>query len=166
MVRLLSANVNGVRAAARRGGFDWLAAQQADVLCLQEVRADDTQLAEVLDVGGFSGWHLAHTEASTKGRAGVAVVSRTPLLAVRADIPGFEGTGRWVEADVATPAGPLTVVSTYVHTGETATARQLEKMRFLGAMTYRMGALAADAGNQWRCRPESRLGCVIPSRTI
>ena len=146
MVRLISANVNGVRAAARRGGIDWLAAQQPDVMTLQEVRADDAQLAEVLAAGGFAGWHVAHIEGAAKGRAGVAVVSRLPLLAVRVDLPGFEGTGRWVEVDLATPAGPLTVVSTYVHTGETATARQLEKMRFLGAMTFRMGALAADVG--------------------
>ena len=146
MVRLISANVNGVRAAARRGGIDWLAAQRPDVMTLQEVRADDAQLAEVLDAGGFAGWHVAHIEACAKGRAGVAVVSRTPLLAVRVDLPGFEGTGRWVEVDLATPTGLLTVVSTYVHTGETATARQLEKMRFLGAMTFRMGALAADVG--------------------
>lgn len=146
MLRLISANVNGVRAAARRGGLERLAAQRPDVLCLQEVRADDGQLAEVLEAGGFGAWHVAHTEASAKGRAGVAVLSRTPLLAVRVGLPGFEDAGRWVEADLGTDAGTLTAVSAYVHTGEAGTARQLEKMGFLSAMTYRMGALAADAG--------------------
>lgn len=146
VLRIASANVNGVRAAARRGGLDWLAAQEPDLLCLQEVRADDGQLALALDAGGFAGWHVAHTEASARGRAGVAVISRAPLLAVRVGLPGFEASGRWVEADLATPAGPLTVVSAYVHTGETATARQLEKMTFLAAMTYRMGSLASGAG--------------------
>ena len=43
-MRLISANVNGIRAAARRGGMEWLAEQQPDVLCLQEVRASDDQL--------------------------------------------------------------------------------------------------------------------------
>ncbi len=146
MLRLICANVNGVRAAARRGGLDRLAAQRPDVLCLQEVRADDDQLAEVLDAGGFGDWHVAHTEASAKGRAGVAVLSRTPILAVRIGLPGFEDAGRWVEADLATGSGPLTVVSTYVPTGEAGTARQVEKLGFLSAMTYRMGTLAADDG--------------------
>lgn len=146
MLRLVSANVNGVRAAARRGGLAWLATQQADVLALQEVRADDDALAEVLDDAGFAGWHVAHTEGSAKGRAGVAVLSRTPLLAVRVGLPGFADTGRWVEADVATASGPLTVVSSYVHTGEAGTPRQVEKLGFLAAMTFRMGMIAADAG--------------------
>ena len=146
MLRLICANVNGVRAAARRGGLDRLAAQRPDVLCLQEVRADDDQLAEVLAAGGFGDWHVAHTEARAKGRAGVAVISRTPILAVRIGLPGFEDAGRWVEADLATGSGPLTVVSTYVPTGEAGTARQVEKLGFLSAMTYRMGTLAADDG--------------------
>lgn len=146
MLRLVSANVNGVRAAARRGGLTWLAAQNPDVICLQEVRAEDDTLVEVLDAEGFAGWHVAHTEGAAKGRAGVAVLARTPLLAVRVGLPGFETAGRWVEADVATPAGPLTAISAYVHTGERGTPRQLEKMSFLGAVTYRLGALAADAG--------------------
>ena len=149
MLRVVTANVNGVRAAARRGGLAWLVAAEPDVICLQEVRADDAQLAAELDAGGFGDWHVAHTEASDKGRAGVAVVSRRRLLDVRVDAPGFgaEGlncAGRWVEADIATDAGPLTVVSAYVHTGEAGTPRQLEKMRFLSAMTYRMGMLGAD----------------------
>jgi len=146
VLRLVSVNVNGVRAAARRGGFGWLAARQPDVVCLQEVRADDGQLAQVLDAEGFAGWQVAHTEAPARGRAGVAVLSRTPLLAVRVGLPGFEASGRWVEVDVATPSGPLTVVSAYVHTGAARTVRQLEKMAFLTAMTYRLGSMAADAG--------------------
>lgn len=146
MLRLLSANVNGVRAAARRGGLAWLAAAAPDVVCLQEVRADDDQLAEVLDAEGFAGWHVAHTEAAAKGRAGVAVVSRDPALAVRTGLPGFETSGRWVEVDLATPSGPLTVVSAYVHTGDAGTPRQVEKMAFLSAVTYRLGSLAADDG--------------------
>jgi len=107
-------------------------------VCLQEVR----------DAEGFVGWQVAYTQAPApaRGRAGVAVLSRTPLLAVRVGLPGFEASGRWVEADVATPSGPLTVVSTYVHTGAARTVRQLEKMAFLTAMTYRLGSMAADAG--------------------
>lgn len=149
MLRILSANVNGVRAAARRGGLQWIHEATPDVICLQEVRADDEQLAHELDEAGFSGWHVAHTEAADKGRAGVAVVSRTPLLDLRTDLPVFGArgcAGRWVEADIATSAGPLTVISAYVHTGERDTPRQLEKMRFLSGMTFRMGELGVDPG--------------------
>jgi exodeoxyribonuclease-3 len=144
VLRVVTANVNGVRAAARRGGLAWLAASGADVLCLQEVRASDEQLAEVLAEAGLGDWHVAHTEAASKGRAGVAIVSRAPHTAVRIG-PGpdeFAGSGRWVEADLDTALGPLTAVSVYVHTGEaTDEARQSEKYRFLDAMGERMAAL-------------------------
>jgi exodeoxyribonuclease-3 len=58
--------------------------------------------------------------------------------------PELDGTGRWAEVDLATPAGPLTLVSTYVPTGEAGTARQDEKYRFLDAMSARMAELRAD----------------------
>jgi exodeoxyribonuclease-3 len=55
----------------------------------------------------------------------------------------FTGSGRWVEVDLASPAGVVTVVSTYVHTGEADTPRQLEKYRFLDAVTDRLEAWAS-----------------------
>lgn len=146
MLRVVTANVNGVRAAARRGGLEWLAAQEPDVLCLQEVRASDEQLAQALDAAGLGDWAVAHTEAAAKGRAGVAVVTRDRPLDVRYGVgqAEFEGTGRWAEVDLATAAGPLTVVSAYVPTGEADTPRQEEKYRFLDAMDARMRALRGD----------------------
>jgi exodeoxyribonuclease-3 len=154
-VRLISANVNGIRAATRRGGMSWLAAQAPDVLCLQEVRATDEQLYECLEVGGFGGWHVAHTEAESKGRAGVAVVSRQRQSRVQVAVgpTEFDGTGRWVEADLDTPAGTVTVASTYVHTGGAGTPRQEQKLRFLDAIGSRLdawtstGALAVVTGD-------------------
>jgi exodeoxyribonuclease-3 len=167
VLTIATANVNGVRAAARRGMTPWLADRRPGILALQEVRAPDDALAEALGPG----WHVAHEEAVAKGRAGVAVATRTPPRAVRiglpaasigspaavglgsdspgSDGPAFDGSGRWVEADVAldpaaSGAGLLTVVSTYVHTGEAGTARQVEKHAFLDAIQARMTALAAD----------------------
>lgn len=123
----------------------WLREADPDVLCLQEVRADDTELAKVLADAGLAHWSVAHTEGTVKGRAGVAVVSREPHTAVRVGIDGaFADEGRWVEAELVTPAGPLTVVSAYVHTGEAGTERQVTKMAFLEAMTRRMQQVAAD----------------------
>jgi exodeoxyribonuclease III len=145
-MRLITANVNGIRAAARRGGMEWLATPQADVLCLQEVRATDAQLTGVLAEAGLADWHVAHTEAADKGRAGVAVVSRQQPVAARVGIgPGeFATSGRWVEVDHATPAGTVTVVSTYVHAGDAHSDRQLLKYRFLDAISERMTAWADE----------------------
>lgn len=145
-MRLISANVNGIRAAARRGGLTWLRAQEPDVLSLQETRASDDQLRSVLGEAGFGDWHLAHASSTAaKGHAGVAILSRTPLLAVRPIAQaGFAAQGRWLEADIATEAGPVTVASTYVHTGEALTPRQDEKYAFLAAIEDRLAAWGRD----------------------
>jgi exodeoxyribonuclease-3 len=124
--------------------MQWLAAQEPDVLCLQEVRATDEQLAQVVADAGLGEWAVAHTEAAAKGHAGVAVLSRQQPLDVRYDgRSALAGSGRWVEVDLATATGPLTVVSAYVHAGEAGTPRQDEKHRFLDAMSARCGASPA-----------------------
>ncbi len=150
MLTVASVNVNGVRAAVRRGMGVWLAERRPDVLCLQEVRASDEKLAGALG----DGWHTAHEEAPAKGRAGVAVASRTPPHAVRVGLSppepcaGFDGAGRWVEADLEVAGGSrtrrLTVISSYVHTGDAGRPRQMEKEAFLAAVAARLGELAAD----------------------
>ncbi|HYN65695.1 MAG TPA: exodeoxyribonuclease III [Ornithinibacter sp.] len=145
---LVSANVNGIRAAVRRGGVGWLEAAGPDVVTLQEVRADDDQLTAALAGTQFEGWHVAHARCSAPGRAGVAVLSRAPFSQVRTDVgEEFGGSGRWVEADVVLGGGDgavVTVASAYVHTGEAGTPRQEEKLRFLAAVGQRLGQWAAD----------------------
>lgn len=147
VLTVATVNVNGIRAAVRRGMPGWLASRAPDVLCLQEVRADDATLGALLDDALGPGWHVAHcepTDAGTKGRAGVAVATRLPAGEQRAALhPRFDGAGRWVELDVEAPGGPVTVVSVYVHTGEADTPRQDEKIAFLDAMTDRMAQLSA-----------------------
>jgi exodeoxyribonuclease III len=146
-LRVITANVNGIRAAVRRGGLEWLAAAKADVICLQEVRATHEQLHEALDGSEFASWEIAHVPAPELGRAGVAILSHKPIAATRGEertarFPvELRGTGRWLEADIDTNLGRITVVSTYVHSGEVGTVRQDEKMVFLDAMTARMAQL-------------------------
>ncbi len=149
VLTVATANVNGIRAAVRRGMRGWLAERRPHVLCLQEVRAAEAELASALGPG----WHGVHAEALTAGRAGVAVLARVPPVAVRTGLGGvpggaeFDGTGRWAEADLpleSVAGGVLTVVSVYVHKGEAGTVKQEEKYRFLDAVSRRLAQLAAD----------------------
>ncbi len=146
-MKIITANVNGIRAAARRGGLDWLSAARADVICLQEVRATHEQAHAELSASGLRRWHVSHSAAATLGRNGVAVLTRDEPRAVREGVgdPEFDGTGRWIEVDLDSALGPVTVVSAYVHAGEEGTPRQEEKFRFLEAMDRRLGALRRSA---------------------
>ncbi len=143
----ITANVNGIRAAARRGGLDWLAAARADVICLQEVRATHAQMHEQLTESGLAGMHVAHIAAEALGRNGVAVLTREQPTEIREGVgdPEFARQGRWIEVDVDTSLGMVTVVSAYVHTGEAQTPKQEEKFRFLDAMDRRLSALRRRA---------------------
>ncbi len=147
-MRLITANTNGIRAAARRGGLAWLAAQDADVITLQEVRASRPQLVEALTAGGFAGWHLAHAEGPDAGRAGVAVLSRAEPVAERVGVgpEEFASSGRWVEVDLPHDGEVVTVASAYVHTGQAGTPRQAEKRRFLDAVGDRLARWGERGG--------------------
>ena len=142
-LRVATVNVNGIRAAYKRGMGDWLADRDVDILCLQEVRAPDAIVRSLLG----DGWHILHAEAEAKGRAGVAIASRVAPVATRDHIGDeyFLTSGRWVEADFEVPdAGGtrlLTVVSAYVHSGEADTPKQLDKYRFLDVMAGRLADL-------------------------
>ena len=151
-MRVISANVNGIRAAARRGGLSWLTDAEPDVLCLQEVRASDAQLTRPWRTPAFAGWHVAHAPCGTR-RAGPASrccpAPRTGASGASWDEEADVTAGRWVEAELDLPTGPVTVVSVYVHTGEAQTPRQEEKYRFLDAMTVRMKELADGRPPSW-----------------
>ena len=145
-MKIATVNVNGVRAALRKGMLEWLDTAQPDVVCMQEVRAPDDVVQEAF--GGE--WSVAHQESEQKGRSGVAILSRTPLTDVQVafEVFGPDGaeathTGRWVEGTVESPVGPVRIVSTYVHSGEVGSPKQVDKYKFLDLVTLRLGALAA-----------------------
>jgi len=142
-IRVASVNVNGVRAAYRKGMGDWLEAADVDVLALQEVRAETSDTVPLLG----EGWHVLHDAATAKGRAGVAIATRWPVDVHRIELgpPDFDSAGRWLEADVTVGGASLTVVSCYVHSGEADTPKQEEKWRLLNAMEGRLPQLAAHA---------------------
>ncbi|KAB1648166.1 exodeoxyribonuclease III [Pseudoclavibacter endophyticus] len=139
-IRIASVNVNGVRAAYRKGMGDWLETRGVDVLALQEVRATRADLEPLIG----DGWHLVNDETTAKGRAGVAIASRLPIVESRTAFGAdeFDSAGRWIEADVDVDGTPLTVASVYVHSGEADTPKQDEKWKFLDALATRLPELA------------------------
>ncbi|MDT5153878.1 MAG: exodeoxyribonuclease [Mycobacterium sp.] len=145
IVILSTVNVNGIRAAVKErspenlGLLPWLEQTRADVVCLQETRADDDQLAEALAPALVNGWHLASADPHLKGRNGVAVLSRHAItrVLIGPDADEFAAHGRYLEVDTA----GATVASVYFPTGEAETGRQLEKERFMAAVATRMAVL-------------------------
>ena len=151
MLTIATANVNGIRAAYKKGMGAWVASRRPDVLLLQEVRAPDEMVGDFLPPAE---WDFAHEACEIKGRAGVAIASRLPMSAIRIGLAtGVPvDTGRWVEADLELPAvdggapRTLTVVSAYIHSGQAGTSKMDEKYAFLDHVTARLGELAEAGG--------------------
>ncbi len=141
-LRIATINTNGVRAAFRKGMGDWLMNRGIDILAIQEVRASTDDLTELLGPE----WNVLHDAATAKGRAGVALASRSSASIHRVEIGSadFDTAGRWLEADYTVNGQDLTVVSCYVHSGEVDTPKQDEKWKFLDAMETRMSELASE----------------------
>ena len=126
-MRVITLNVNGIRSAASKGLFPWLAQQQADVICLQEVRAREDQFAGH-DIS-LPGYYAAYYPAERPGYAGVALYSREkPERLVRGfGVAEFDNEGRYLEAQFP----GLSVVSLYLPSGSSGPERQQSKDRFL-----------------------------------
>lgn len=138
-LRIASVNVNGVRAAFRKGMGGWLADRDVDILALQEVRAETEQLTGLLGAE----WDVVHDAASARGRAGVALASRAPATVHRIALgeDDLDTAGRWIEADYDVDGVIVTAVSCYVPTGGAGTPKQDEKMAFLAALADRLPRL-------------------------
>ncbi|MEE1938461.1 exodeoxyribonuclease III [Streptomyces sp. TRM 70361] len=147
MLTISTVNVNGLRAAAKKGYVPWLAATDADVVCLQEVRAEPGQLPD--EVREPAGWHALYAPAAAKGRAGVAVLTRRAPERVQVGfgVTEFTDSGRYLEVDLP----GVTVASLYLPSGEVGTERQAEKERFMAAFLPYLVTLrerAAAAGRE------------------
>lgn len=141
-LNIATINVNGIRAAHRNGFGDWLKENKPDIITLQEVRAELADVEKVIaDI--WPGANIYLDEATAKGRAGVAIITKlTPTrTSTTFGAEDFDSKGRWLEADFNINGKTVTVVSTYVHAGEAGTPKQVEKWKFLDAMLVRMNQL-------------------------
>ncbi len=136
-MRVITVNVCGIRSAAAKGLFRWLARQRADFICLQETKSQEHQLAG--HGTELKGYHAFFHDAEKKGYAGVALYSRERPTRVRRGFgtPEFDREGRYLEAEV----GGLSVVSLYLPSGSAGPERQASKFRFLEAFTPHLESL-------------------------
>ncbi len=169
MITITTSNLNGIRAAERKGMLDWVQNHTPDVWCMQEVRAPqdaiDPIMSKIEDLYASksgesqqnnSPFCVTNQICKVKGRAGVALVTSLPVINQRYGLPGLTedvDSGRWVETDVHTPLGyDITVACVYVHAGNVDDPQKMhQKFRFLDTMLTRLGELrdiAASGGNQ------------------
>ena len=127
MLRIITANLNGIRSAAKKGFFEWVNTQSPDILCIQELKAQEADLDSTLM--SPNGYHGFFQYANKKGYSGVGLYSKKSPDSIKIgfDDGEFDAEGRYVEARF----GNLIVISAYFPSGSSAPERQEAKFRFL-----------------------------------
>ncbi|MCX7175665.1 MAG: exodeoxyribonuclease III [Proteobacteria bacterium] len=139
MLRIISLNLNGIRSAASKGYYAWLAKQDADFVCMQELKAQPTDLSDEMRAPmDLQGWFHC---AEKKGYSGVGIYSRhEPERVIEGfGIAEFDAEGRYLQADF----GKLSVVSLYLPSGSSSEERQQAKFRFMAHFWPHLDALRA-----------------------
>ncbi|MBI2289845.1 MAG: exodeoxyribonuclease III [Betaproteobacteria bacterium] len=140
MLRVITLNLNGIRSAAAKGVFRWLARQKADIFCVQEIKAQASDMtAELLAAAGFRGYFHC---AEKKGYSGVGLYCRRePERVVEGlGIREFDAEGRYLRADF----GKLSVISMYLPSGSSGEHRQQSKFRFMEQVYPHLARLAKE----------------------
>ena len=137
MFRVISLNANGIRAAARKGFFDWLPKQRADVVCIQETKAQVHQLTDA--VFSPAGYHCYYEDAEKKGYSGTAIYTKhKPKKIVHGyGDPEFDAEGRYLEVQL----DGINVVSLYLPSGSSKEERQFAKYRCMETFTEQLKKL-------------------------
>lgn len=140
-MRVVSVNVNGIRSAQRKGFFAWLHERGADVVCVQETKAQAEQLRASADFWP-AGYYCHYRDAEKKGYSGVAIYSKQqPDAFVESfGAPEFDAEGRFLEARF----GELSVISLYLPSGSSGEVRQRAKFRALDVWAARLNKMADD----------------------
>ena len=136
-MRIISLNTIGIRAAGRKGFFEWLEQQDADVVCIQETKAQEHQLDPELHFP--QDFHSYYFDAQKKGYSGTALYSRQEPDAVAIGLgwDPCDSEGRWLQADF--PA--LSVISLYMPSGSSSPERQEVKYAFMDRLLPHLKAL-------------------------
>jgi len=137
-MRIITLNANGIRAAARKGLFDWLLKQKADIVCLQETKAHLDQLGD--DVFGPAGYELYHHDANKRGYSGTAIYSRhiPNKITMGLGWPHADDEGRYVQLDFDN----LSIASLYLPSGSSGEERQKVKFEFMKKYEPRLKKIA------------------------
>ena len=133
-MRIITCNVNGVRAAASKGFFEWLKGRKPDIACLQEIKAQEADLPPALLAP--RGLHAFFHPAQKRGYSGVAIYSKpAPDQVTRGlGIPEIDAQGRFLQADF----GDLSVVSLYMPSGTMGDEAQKRKYAFMDRFLPRL----------------------------
>ncbi|QDQ27228.1 exodeoxyribonuclease III [Chitinimonas arctica] len=139
-MRIISANLNGIRSAANKGFFDWLATTDADVVCVQELKAQLPDMSETMLAP--PGYHGFFHPAEKKGYSGVGIYCRRQpdRVITGLGIADIDMEGRYLRADF----GMLTVISLYLPSGSSSEERQQVKFAFLERFMPHMATLLAE----------------------
>lgn len=140
-MRIVTANLNGIRSAVSKGFFEWAEQQGADVIGVQEVKAQSEQVAGIhCRIGKMAGrFHYAQK----RGYSGVGIyMHEEPSdLVVGLGDEEFDNEGRWVEARFDKPGRKLSIISCYFPSGSSSEERQQAKFRFLALLYPKLLAL-------------------------
>jgi len=127
LLRVISFNMNGIRSSHDKGFFEWLAQAEADFVCVQEIKADESVLARFTQTPcGMTGFFYP---AQKKGYSGVGVYTRQEPISVEYGMGHelFDAEGRWIVLHF----GKYIVVSVYFPSGSSGDERQAAKFEFL-----------------------------------
>lgn len=143
MLRVITANLNGVRSAERKGFFDWMPAQQADFVCVQELKAQAADMTGATSTPAGLGGHFHYAEK--KGYSGVGIYTRhAPERVVEGlGVAEFDAEGRYIELQYP----GLSVISVYLPSGSSGDVRQEAKFRFMALFLPHLAALR-NAGRE------------------
>ena len=127
MLKIVSANLNGIRSASKKGFFEWMAKHDAHFVCVQELKAQAADMTPEFQAPG--GYHGHFHYAEKKGYSGVGIYSKFAPDAVQVGFgcDEFDAEGRYVQCDF----GKLSVISVYCPSGSSSEERQQAKFRFM-----------------------------------
>ncbi len=112
-MQIITLNLNGIRAAAKKGFFEWLAAQSADIVCVQELKAQLPDLSgEMLSPDGYQGYFHCALQKDYSG-IGIYCRSQPDNIIEGVGIAEIDAEGRFIQADF----GNLSVISLYLPSG-------------------------------------------------